>query len=174
MPAVFLVGFMGSGKTAVGLELSRRLGWRFQDLDERIETRAGKPIAEIFRDSGEAGFRELERSELEHLVSELSSIPTVAALGGGAFAQAHNIALLEQSGGSTIFLEAPLEEMWQRCQSEAKARPLARSQNQFRQLYEARLSFYMRAGLRIPTAGKAAPEVAAEIALRLGLGEVAK
>ena len=58
---VVLVGFMGSGKSSIGRLVARRLGYRFEDMDRRIEKRAGRPVAAIFRDSGEEAFRELER-----------------------------------------------------------------------------------------------------------------
>ncbi len=66
--AVFLVGFMGAGKTSVGRSLSRRLGWDFEDLDDRIQARAGRSIAEIFRDLGETEFRRLENAALRELL----------------------------------------------------------------------------------------------------------
>src|ERR1700757_2429624 len=86
--AVFLEGFMGAGKTTVGRALSEVLGWRFEDLDDRVRAREGRSIPEIFARSGEAKFR---RSELVALRERLDEVrygpPTVAALGGGAFAQ---------------------------------------------------------------------------------------
>ena len=66
--AVFLVGFMGAGKTSVGRALSRRLGWRFEDLDDRIQAREGRSVSEIFQQSGEAGFRQAERAALAELL----------------------------------------------------------------------------------------------------------
>src|SRR5579862_7206074 len=92
--AVVLVGFMGAGKSSVGAALSRRLGWPFEDLDERIQAREQRSIEQIFRESGEAEFRRLEHQALRSLVGELDSAKVVA-LGGGAFAQAINASLLE-------------------------------------------------------------------------------
>ncbi len=94
--AVFLVGFMGAGKTSVGRALSRRLGWDFEDLDDRIQAREQRTIDEIFERSGEAYFRRAEHEALRELIVGLSSSPRVIALGGGAFAQAHNARLLQQ------------------------------------------------------------------------------
>src|SRR5271169_5659788 len=68
--AVVLVGFMGAGKSSVGAALSRRLGWPFEDLDERIQAREQPSIEEIFRLSGEAVFRRLEHEALRSLISE--------------------------------------------------------------------------------------------------------
>jgi len=169
--AVFLVGFMGSGKSSVGRALSRRLEWRFEDLDERIQAREGRSIAEIFRDSGEVGFRQAEHTALRELVEELPpSSPVVVALGGGAFAQAENAALLKAAGALTVFLDAPVDELWRRCQKdEPDERPLRRDERQFRQLYEARRPRYMNALLRVDTAGKDVESIAAEIIASLRL-----
>jgi shikimate kinase len=166
--ALFLVGFMGSGKTSVGRILSRRLSWDFLDLDARIEARQGLSIREIFRNHGEAGFRQAERAALLELIGEMKDSPAVAALGGGAFVQSENLLLLEASGVPAVFLDAPVEELWERCRLE-KHRPLAGDLNQFRQLYESRRPLYMKAALRIETSGKDADTVADEIAAQLGL-----
>src|SRR6202051_3487646 len=69
--AVFLVGFMGAGKSSVGRVLAQRLNWIFEDLDDRIEAREGRTVAEIFRDSGESEFRRAEHAALEQVLAEL-------------------------------------------------------------------------------------------------------
>jgi len=170
--AVFLVGFMGSGKSSVGHALSRRLEWRFEDLDERIQAREGRSIAEIFRDFGEVAFRQAEHAALRELVEGLPpSSPVVVALGGGAFAQAENAALLQAARALTVFLDAPVNELWRRCQNEDEPdeRPLRGDERQFRQLYEARRPRYMNALLRVDTAGKDVESIAAEIIASLRL-----
>ena len=176
--AVFLVGFMGAGKTAVGRVLGRRLGWPFEDLDDRIEAREGRSIAEIFRNFGEAEFRRAERAALRELFQELeSSGPRVVALGGGAFAQAENAALLKSAGVATIFLDAPAEELWRRCHQQeaaheanaARERPLRQDEARFRQLYSERLPHYLAATVRVDTLGKDIEAVGVEIAATLKL-----
>lgn len=167
--ALLLVGFMGSGKTSLGRALSELLGWPFQDLDARVEARQGRTIAEIFRNLGEAGFRQVEREALLELLREMQAAPLVAALGGGAFVQPENLAALESSGIPAVFLDAPLEELWERCRSGTTERPLAQSLNQFRELYEARRPIYLKAALRIETSGKEVAAIAAEVISRLGL-----
>jgi len=67
--AVILVGFMGAGKTSVGRALGGRLGWRFQDLDERVQAREGRSVADIFRESGETEFRRAEHAALRELLA---------------------------------------------------------------------------------------------------------
>jgi shikimate kinase len=167
--AVVLVGFMGAGKSSVGAALSRHLGWPFEDLDERIQARAQRSIEQIFRQSGEAEFRRMEHEALRSLAGELGHSARIVALGGGAFAQANNAALLEEAGWSTIFLDAPAEELFRRCQQQPLERPLRGDAQEFHRLYEDRRPCYMKAGLRIETAGKDVEEVAVEAITRLGL-----
>jgi shikimate kinase len=165
--AVCLVGFMGAGKSSVGAALSRQLGWPFVDLDERIQSREGRTIEEIFRQSGEAGFRREEQAALRDLLRDFASSSVVIALGGGAFVQAENAALLKRSGIPTVFLDAPVEELFRRCQEQQLDRPLRRDQEQFRQLHEVRRAGYLGAGMRIETSGKDVDTVAAEVARSL-------
>jgi shikimate kinase len=170
LKTVFLVGFMGAGKTSVGRALSHRLGLSFDDLDDRIQHREGKTIEQIFRESGEGEFRRAETAALRELLGELGRSPRVVALGGGAFAQADNAALIEEAKVHSVFLDAPVEELLRRCEQEAKERPLRQNPKQFRELYERRRQDYLRAGLRIETNGKDVDAVAAEVACSLGLG----
>jgi shikimate kinase len=167
--SVFLVGFMGAGKTTVGLALSRRLGLPFQDLDDRIRQRSGKTIEQIFRESGEAEFRKVETAALREVLAELDSSTGVVALGGGAFVQPENCTLLEAAGVHSVFLDASVDELLRRCCGESKERPLRRDAKQFRELYEKRRLAYMKAAVRIDTEGKDVEAIAAEVACSLGL-----
>ncbi|MGH9546575.1 MAG: shikimate kinase [Terriglobales bacterium] len=167
--AVVLVGFMGAGKSSVGAALGRRLGWPFEDLDVRIEAQEKRTVEQIFRQSGEGAFRHLEHAALRSLVDELIASAKVVALGGGAFAQANNAALLERDGLSTVFLDAPVEELFRRCQEQRVDRPLRGDLEEFRRLYETRRPCYLKAALRIDTAGKDVETVAREAIDRLGL-----
>lgn len=166
---VVLVGFMGAGKSSVGAALSRRLGWPFEDLDERIQAREQRSIEEIFQQAGEAAFRQMEHAALRALIDELGAASKVVALGGGAFPQPDNAALLEAAGWSTVFLDAPAEELFRRCQAQPLERPLRGDVKQFQRLYEVRRACYLKSGLHIETAGKSVEEVAAEAITRLGL-----
>jgi shikimate kinase len=166
--AVFLVGFMGAGKSSVGLALSRKLGWPFEDLDERIQAQEQRSIEQIFQQSGEIAFRQLEHAALRALVRELGTSPKVVALGGGAFAQANNATLLGEAGFPAIFLDAPVEELFRRCQQQPLERPLRRDLEEFRRLYEVRRPCYLKADLRIETSGKDVERVAAEAISSLG------
>jgi shikimate kinase len=171
---VFLVGFMGAGKSSVGRALGQQLNWAFEDLDDRIARRAGRSIAEIFRDAGEPAFRRAERAALEQVLQELrGGAVRVVALGGGAFVQTANATLLNQAGMPTIFLDAPVQELWRRCRQQADAsgalRPLLKSLQQFRKLYQTRRKGYLKASLTIDTSGRTVNIIAAEIARMMGM-----
>jgi shikimate kinase len=161
---VFLIGFMGAGKTSVGRALASRLGWKFHDLDRLIEARQGKKVPAIFAEHGEAAFRQAESAALEDLLQESASeSDLVVALGGGTFVQRANRERLERAGAMTILLEAPLEELRRRCNNDATVRPLAREETGFRKLFASRKSAYEEAQHKVSTMGKAVDEVAAEI-----------
>jgi shikimate kinase len=165
---------MGAGKSSVGLALSERLGWDFEDLDDRIERREGRRIAEIFSNSREAAFRRAESAALEEVLAEMrSGAAKILALGGGAFVQKHNAAALKKAGLPVIFLDAPVEELWRRCCHQAKEagaeRPLLRSMHEFRKLYDARRSSYLQASRIIDTAGRTVKAISAEIAKTIGI-----
>lgn len=165
---MILIGFMGAGKSCVGRALAAALGWKFEDLDDRIEVSAGRTIAEIFHESGEAEFRRLEHAALKSLAREYG-LPgeCVIALGGGAFIQEANFKLIEAWGVPTVFLHAEVEELWNRCRAQAldagSERPLLEDREQFRGLYELRRSHYLKASLRQETGGKPIVQVAAEL-----------
>jgi shikimate kinase len=159
--AVFLVGFMASGKSRVGQELARRLGWDFVDLDASIESREGQTVPKIFRDRGEAGFRLAETSALSHLLAESPKRNVIVALGGGAFVQQGNRELLRQ--WPSVFLEAPVSELWQRSLMDGIERPLRGDPDQFARLYAERLPFYRQASVTIVTSGKDPASLCAEI-----------
>jgi shikimate kinase len=169
-----LIGFMGAGKSSVGRALGEHLGWMFEDLDERIERREGRRVPEIFRDSGESGFRRAEHAALKESLTELrAGAERIVALGGGAFVQKHNAMLIEAGNVPTVFLDASVEELWRRCRQQAEQqgmeRPLLGSLEGFRELYQARRTHYLKASFRQETAGKTVEEIAAEVVQALGL-----
>ena len=163
------MGFMGAGKSTVGRMLAQRLGWPFTDLDNVVEAREQRSVAEIFRDAGEPAFRQAEQAALRDLLSPLPLTPLILALGGGAFVQPENASLLRQAGLPVVFLDASVEELRQRCALQGNERPLFRDENQFRQLYEVRRSCYVKADIRVETTGLTVEEAASEVARRLGL-----
>ena len=169
---IFLIGFMGAGKTTVGRALARRLRWTFHDLDQIIEQEQGKPVPAIFAEAGEEEFRRLESAALQGLLARAAADgtggePQIVALGGGAFARAANRDAIEHFGAITILLEAPLEELQRRCRQDPAVRPLALDEARFGELFRERQAAYSRAQFRIDTMNKAVEEVAAEIERRL-------
>lgn len=175
---VFLVGFMGAGKSSVGRALGQRLNWLFEDLDDRIEQAERRTVPEIFRDSGEAAFRQAEHAALRQVLSEQrGGVARIVALGGGAFAQKANAAILREAQVPTVFLDAPVEELWRRCSAQADEcgteRPLRQSMEQFRKLYQTRRKSYLAARFRIDTGGRGVEDIAGEIERRLTLKKIA-
>ncbi len=165
--AVFLVGFMGSGKNTVGRELARRLGWDFLDLDAHIESRERQAIPSIFRIQGEPGFREAENAALRHLLATSIHRDSVVALGGGTFVDPNNRALLRD--WPTVFLDAPIEDLWERSQQQGIERPLRGGRDQFSLLHAQRLPFYRQAKLTVKTQGKTPATICSEIESSLHL-----
>ncbi|HEU0138578.1 MAG TPA: shikimate kinase [Bryobacteraceae bacterium] len=151
-PGIYLVGFMGSGKSTVGRLLADRLGWNFIDVDEQIEAEQGVPIFEIFEKSGEQEFRRIEREAIERRVGMVEAgHPMVLALGGGAFVEPHNRDLLKENG-ITIWLDCPFATVKARV-ARAAHRPLARDPKRFEDLYHNRRAAYEQADYRIEIDG---------------------
>ncbi|MDQ6705626.1 MAG: shikimate kinase, partial [Acidobacteriota bacterium] len=124
-PGIYLVGFMGSGKTTVGRLLAERIGWNFYDVDDDIEAREKTSIARIFEMRGEAEFRRIETDAIRARVRRIEcGIPAVLALGGGAFVQPENYALLSNNGVS-VWLDCPFDVIRRRVANDS-SRPLAR------------------------------------------------
>ena len=147
-PGIYLVGFMGCGKSTVGRALAGELGWSFFDLDDEIERREGLPIAEIFEMRGESAFREAETAALKERVNTIErGRPQVVSLGGGTFLSPENFDLISNHG-VTVWLDPPLEVIIRRVAG-FNHRPLARDPERLRELYEARRPGYARADYHI-------------------------
>ena len=158
---VVLVGFMGSGKTSVGRALAARLGFRFVDLDARIEEAAGQRVAEIFREKGEPAFRELERSAAAEALREER---VVIAAGGGAFADPATRDILRQ-GTFSVYLACDLDTILERVPKDG-SRPLAGNRETMQALLSARESSYRQADLTLD-ASRRSPDAIAEEAARM-------
>jgi shikimate kinase len=156
---IYLLGFMGSGKSTVGSLLAGALGWPLIDLDTLIEAGQGLSIKEIFQNSGETFFRQIEHAAL----TEASKAePAVIALGGGTFAQSANVDLIRQSGGTSVWLDCPPEVLRTRCEG-MEHRPLFRDEQSFTQLFTERVTYYRLADFRISTEGRTPEEVVEQI-----------
>ena len=161
-PGIYLVGFMGSGKSTVGRLLAHRLGWSFFDIDEEIERAEKMSISEIFDQRGEAEFRRIETAIIRQHVGWIErGRPAVVALGGGAFEQLENRNTLADRG-LTVWLDCPFEIVSRRV-AEASHRPLARNPEELAALYHTRLAAYRLADVHIPIAGDDAGETVESI-----------
>lgn len=148
-PGVYVVGFMASGKTTLGRMLADHIGWNFADLDRDIEAREKQSIAEIFDARGEREFRRIEHEAMKSRVRKVEcGLPLVLALGGGAFVQPDNFALLENNG-VTLWLDCPLALIEGRLRGAENGRPLARDPDRMRKLYQERREMYRLADYRI-------------------------
>lgn len=141
---VYLVGFMGAGKSTVARALSRRLDWRALDVDELIEQREHQTVADVFARRGEAHFRAVERDVLAGLVGLRHA---VVATGGGTFVDPQNRAMIA-SDGLSVWLDVPLERLIARVPADGR-RPLAADRAEFERLYTLRRASYAQADLRI-------------------------
>ena len=149
---IYLVGFMGAGKTSVGRALAKRLDWRFADIDELIEARERLAVAEIFSRHGEPYFREAERAVLS---AQTDTRHAVVATGGGTFVDALNRAAIK-ADGAVVWLDVPLDRLIARIPQDGR-RPLANDRANFERLFHLRRSAYEQAHLRLD-AGRAAVE----------------
>jgi len=159
---VFLVGFMGAGKSTVGRALAGLLGRVFIDLDDRLVAIEGRSIVAILEDSGERYFRERER---EVLAAIERRPPSVVACGGGTYAHEPSRRAID-AAGVAVWLQVPLDVALARCGAGA-GRPLLRGPEQARALYQARLPAYRLAPLHVDVEGLTPEEAAERIAALL-------
>ncbi|MGL4994152.1 MAG: shikimate kinase [Bacteroidales bacterium] len=147
MERVFLVGYMGVGKTTIGRCLASLLGWSFIDLDHYIEHRYRKSLSLIFKEKGEMGFRELEHN----LLQEVCMIEkVVVSTGGGAPCFMGNIDIMLSSGG-VVYLKAEMDLLFSRLLRGREHRPLIASMDNVELMdfisksLDLRLPYYLRA-----------------------------
>jgi len=154
---LYLVGFMGAGKSSVARALGRRTGWRVEDIDYRIEAREHQRVAEIFARRGEPYFRSIERAVLQDLLPQRHA---VVATGGGTFVDPENRAAM-LSDGAVAWLDVPLERVIDRVPADGR-RPLAADRVQMEHLYARRRAAYSQAHIRID-ASRSVPEIVERI-----------
>ncbi len=162
MPAdnVILVGFMGAGKSVIGRLLARRLGRCFVETDDMIVAREGKSIPEIFREHGEARFRELEGEALEALTLKSGE---VIATGGGFPCRAGRMEALRRLG-TVVWLAGDVRDLLERAQSKGGRPMLAgRTPAEVEELYRTRRAHYRQAHVTVDTTGLGPDQVAARV-----------
>ena len=147
---IYLVGFMASGKSTIARALAARLRWRVEDIDDLIEARERRTIAEIFAQQGEPYFRAVER---EILRSSSRCGTLVVATGGGTFADPENRAFINLDGVS-VWIDVPLADLIPRIPLDGR-RPLAADRAQLERLYAARVDAYRLAHVRVCAAARA-------------------
>lgn len=159
MNNIILIGFMGCGKTTVGQQLAKRLGYDFLDTDKYIEQKQGQPVSRIFETQGEEVFRRMETETVRDFVGILQR--TVLSVGGGLPITPGNADLLKELG-TVIYLEASKEVLAARLKSDT-TRPLLVDKdgsNRMEALYDYRLPRYEEAAhIKIVTEGKNLQEV---------------
>ena len=164
---IALIGFMGTGKTAVGRVLAGRLGKRFIETDALIEERAGMPISEVFRKSGEIAFRELEIAVIKDVAGEKNA---VIACGGGVVLNKINIDRLKENA-VVVYLTAAPSAVLRRVSAQPGQRPLLNVEDPLaaiRDLQKSRRQLYERAAdITVNTSRLAAEGVAEKIIEKL-------
>ena len=161
---VVLIGFMGAGKSTIGRLLARRMGRCFVETDDVITAREGRSIPDIFRQAGEARFRELEGETLDALALKSGD---VIATGGGLPCREGRMAALRQLG-TVIWLKGDLRVALERARRSG-ARPMLadRSLEEIEALYHQREPYYQEAHVTIDTTGLSVDQVVARIVSRL-------
>ena len=161
---IYLVGFMGAGKTTVGRELAGRLDVPFFDLDELVEAAEKTSIKDLFAQHGEPYFRKRERDILRS-TRYLDS--AVIATGGGTFTFDENIQFIH-SEGLSVHLCAPYAVLRARIGDKAEERPLFRDDDAAHELYANRLRYYRMADVTLNVRGEeTAPEIVERLLLEL-------
>jgi shikimate kinase len=155
---VYLVGFMGAGKSSVARALARRLHWKAEDIDERIEQRERRDIPTIFRQDGEPYFRGVERQELITLLPDRG---TVVATGGGTFVEPGARELMLRDG-VCVWLDAPFATILERVPVDGR-RPLATDRIEMERLYNQRLMAYGQSHLRLDASRSSVEELVDQI-----------
>ncbi len=155
---VYLVGFMGAGKSSVARQLSRRLGWRPVDVDDMVEQREHLTVSAIFARHGEAYFRASERAVL---LDQLPHRHLVVATGGGTFVDPENRAVIN-SDGLSVWLDVPIDRLISRVPGDGR-RPLAADRTEFERLFNVRRAAYAQAHHRVDAGNVRIPAIVEEI-----------
>jgi shikimate kinase len=135
--SIYLIGFMGCGKTFIGKEVAKKVGLPFQDIDEIVEQQSRKTIEQIFEKWGEYRFRLMETEILQNWKD-----PAVYATGGGIVISAVNREVLKDAGNITIWLNPSWDTIYKRLQKSTRPLIQDRTEAELKKLWEARAAFY--------------------------------
>ena len=168
---IVLLGYMASGKSTIGREISKKLDMKFIDLDDYISKREKSSISEIFKVKGEIYFRKIESFYLSEILNSKDSI--ILSLGGGTPCYSNNMELILNSEASSIYIKASIKTLVARLTSEKNKRPLvAELENDkltefvAKHLFERRF-FYEQASITVITEDKSIEEITTEIRILL-------
>ena len=160
MHNIYLVGFMGAGKSSVGRELARQMKRTFIDLDGCLEDSFGMPIDEVFRTRGEDAFRQAERASLERTTGLDKA---VIATGGVAFCDPASRDIIHSGGGCSVFLKVPWSVLMGRLEADHRGRPKFTGPVATKHLYDTREPHYEHATCTVVLNGSESPRDVAEI-----------
>ena len=160
MGNLYLVGFMGSGKSTVGKIIAYKTGYKFVDIDKLIEERENKTIPQIFKEYGESYFRQLEK----HIIQEFTEKSGyIVSTGGGLGADIENMKKMKKSG-TVVWLDVSLDEILKRTEKDSTERPLLKNpREKIEKLYKDRKKVYSMADIHIKAENKSPEEIAQEI-----------
>jgi len=163
MKNIYLVGFMGSGKSTVGKILAERLNMNFVDIDKLIEEKEGMKIKDIFEQKGESYFRELERKQIEAIVNQER---LVVSTGGGLGANLDNMNLMKKNG-DVVWLDVSLNTALDRLKNDQDRPLLKQPKEKIKQLFEERKNVYRLANIRINADKKTPSQIVEEILTKI-------
>jgi len=168
---IVLLGYMASGKSTIGREISKKLDMKFIDLDDYISKREKRSISEIFKVEGEIYFRRIESLYLGEILNSKDSF--ILSLGGGTPCYSNNMELILNSEASSIYIKAGIKTLVSRLIAEKNKRPLVADLEDdkliefvAKHLFERRF-FYEQASITINTEDKSTEEITTEIRILL-------
>ena len=156
---IFLVGFMGSGKSTVSKLLADKLKLKFIDIDEEIEKQEQKTIPQIFKEKGEPYFRNLEKQKIKEFKNKDGY---VVSTGGGLGADEENMKIMKQNG-IVVWLDVSLDEVLNRCKGDTNRPLLNQPLENLSNLYNQRKKVYSKANIHIKTDNKTPEQITDEI-----------
>ena len=168
---IVLLGYMASGKSTIGREISKKLDMKFIDLDDYISKREKRSISEIFKVEGEIYFRKIESLYLGEILNSKDSF--ILSLGGGTPCYSNNMELILNSEASSIYIKAGIKTLVSRLTAEKNRRPLVAELEDdklvefvAKHLFERRF-FYEQASMTVNTEDKSTEEITTEIRILL-------